>query len=120
MQAFMTKLAMAAMLLGGAVGAQAAACPVNYSTSPAQAAFPQNGGYGQFHVSVPAGCVWSVAPMYGWVVITSGASFNGSGTVTYYVSPNAGATRENFLWVSSSTPGPNGSNVRGRLMLTQK
>ena len=51
MQAFMTKLAMAAMLLGGAVGAQAAACPMNYATSPAQDAVPKNGGYGQFHVS---------------------------------------------------------------------
>lgn len=116
----LTTLAMAAMVLAGAVCAQAATCPMSYGTSPAQVAVAAGGGYGLFRVNVPAGCVWSVAPMYGWVVITSASSFNGPGTVTYYVSGNPGAPRENFLWIITPTPGPNGSDTRGRLMITQK
>jgi hypothetical protein len=41
------------------------------------------------------------------------------GAVTYYVSPNAGASGELPLG-SSPTPGLNGSDVRRRLMITQK
>ena len=117
----MTKFALGALLLAAAVGAQAATCPMNYAAAPSQATIAANGGYGSFSVNVPAGCPWSVAPMYGWATIVSGTSFNGPGTVTYYVMPNPSrASRENFIWVIGAAAGPNGSTTRGRLMITQR
>jgi uncharacterized protein (TIGR03437 family) len=45
---------------------------------------------GTIHVTAPSGCSWSAASNVPWISLTSGASGNGAGDVSYTVLPNSG------------------------------
>lgn len=59
-----------------------------YAISPTSAAFDSRGGTGSFSVTAPAGCAWTAKSSAAFVTITSGASGEGSGTVSYRVAEN--------------------------------
>lgn len=67
--------------------------PCSYSISPASAAFESAGGTGIILVTTQSGCPWTTATGVAWVTVTSGGSGTGSGTVSYTVSSNSGASR---------------------------
>jgi len=59
------------------------------------------GGFSQtVFVSAPSGCGWTATSHEVWVVITSGASGSGNGTVTFEVAANAGGPRVGALTVA--------------------
>ena len=63
-----------------------------YSLSPPSRSHGAEAGSGTISVSTTAGCGWTATPAVGWIHIDSGTSGNGSGTVTYRVDANGGAT----------------------------
>jgi subtilisin family serine protease len=67
--------------------------PCIYSLSPTSATIVKDGSASSFTVSVGAGCPWSAASNVGWIAITGGASGVGSGTVSFSVQANSGASR---------------------------
>jgi uncharacterized protein (TIGR03437 family) len=64
-----------------------AGAPCTYVIVPAKQSFLAIGGFGSVNVTAPTGCTWTAASNASWITITSGASGNGSGTVTYSVAP---------------------------------
>ena len=59
--------------------------------SPTLMSFPGSGGTGTVNVSVGAGTNWSASTTtFNWIMITSGASGTGNGTVAYTVLQNVG------------------------------
>ncbi len=61
--------------------------------SPTLRSFPGSGGTGTVDVSVGAGTNWFASTTtFNWIMITSGASGTGNGTVAYTVSQNAGTS----------------------------
>jgi hypothetical protein len=79
-----------AVALSSFAGRSEAQCSsVVYNSSQA---FSANGGTGTLYVEIPNGCAWTAGSSLPWVTITSGASGNGSGLVTFTVGANVGAT----------------------------
>jgi len=66
---------------------QACACVL----SPAGASFGAAGGVSSFMVAAPGGCAWTATASAAWLMVTSGASGSGGGTVAFSVATNAGA-----------------------------
>ncbi len=61
----------------------------SYTISPTSQSFNSNGGAGKVSVTASgSGCSWSVSKVPSWIVITSGNSGTGNGTVTYSVTRN--------------------------------
>jgi hypothetical protein len=75
--------------------AQSSACDSGSISSvfPPAKTMPSQGGTGSFSVSYPAACSWIVMPVPSWMTITSGMTGQGSGVVTFSVTPNTGAAR---------------------------
>jgi hypothetical protein len=84
---------------------QAAAVACSYAISPSRATFSAQGGTGTVNVTTGAGCGWSAASGESWIVITSGATGSGSGTVTYSVAPYSGrqGSRNGKITTASQT-----------------
>lgn len=61
--------------------------------TPSSRSFPLAGGSASISVTFNAACTWSVTQVPAWITITSGASGQGNGTVTYTVAANAGSQR---------------------------
>ena len=61
----------------------------SYSITPTSRQFDAAGGQASITVNTSAGCPWMAASNSGWMAITSGSPGNGSGTVTFSVSPNS-------------------------------
>jgi hypothetical protein len=70
-------------------GATTLAC--SFSLSPTSASFDKTGGASSFTVSTLLSCPWSAASNVGWITTTGGGV--GSGTVSYNVQANSGASR---------------------------
>jgi glucose/arabinose dehydrogenase len=69
-------------------GVGASAC--TYSISPTSAVLPQPAGTGIVNVTAPEECAWTAVSESPWIVITTGASGTGNGSVIYAVSPYIG------------------------------
>jgi uncharacterized protein (TIGR03437 family) len=65
---------------------QSAACL--YTLTPPQSTISVNGGTGTFTVTTAAGCTWSAESSVNWVLVTSGASGSGNGSVAFSVAAN--------------------------------
>jgi hypothetical protein len=66
----------------------------NTMLSPASATVNNLGGTNSFTVSRNSACPgWSAIPTVSWITVTSGATGNGNGTVTYSVSENTGTSQ---------------------------
>ena len=67
-----------------------------YQISPAGREFTYEGGIGSFQMISSAGdCEWSASAGAPWIVMTSGTSGSGRGTISYRVSANGGNTTRN-------------------------
>ncbi len=71
--------------------------PCTYSLSSGGQTFPAAGGNGSVNITAGAGCVWTIANLPTWIVITGSPATGGSGTVSYQVAPNGGGDRSVIL-----------------------
>ena len=68
--------------------------------SPANQSLSATTGSGTIAVAAPAGCAWSASSNAAWLVITSGASGSGSGTVAFQATANTGGARTGAISVA--------------------
>ncbi len=73
-----------------------------YSISPAGQSIASGGGNGSINVTATGDCPWTATSDASWITITSGASGNGNGTVTFSVSPTT-APRSGAVTVAGQT-----------------
>src|SRR3954447_5965209 len=57
--------------------------PCTFGIDPAGLSFGLSGGTGSVAVTSPGGCSWTAVSGPSWILITSGATGSGSGTVTF-------------------------------------
>ena len=115
------RLVITGLFLLAAAVAQAANCPFTYYTGPGSTTMAANGGYGQFTVQVPAGCAWTALPFNPWIRITSRNAGNGPGVITFAAAANpARGGRAGDIFIQATSPGPSGSNIRGRHHILQR
>ncbi len=80
---------------------QAAPPACAYAINPSSASIGAVGGSGPpVAVSGGAGCSWTAVSSVPWILVTSGASGTGPGTVTFTVAPNAGPARTGLLTIA--------------------
>ncbi len=68
------------------VSQQGVAC--NYAVSPSSASLSAAGGPASLSVTTSSGCSWTATASASWLLVTSGASGSGNGTVTYSAAAN--------------------------------
>lgn len=77
--------------------------------------FEANGGTASLGVSTTAGCPWTASAQVPWIVIASGGSGTGPGSVTFRVEPNAQtADRTGVITVASESMAVRQSGVACR------
>jgi hypothetical protein len=77
---------------------QAGGCAAGTSLDPTFASVPEEGSAGlAFQVNSPEGCPWVAVAVDPWIVVTSGGSGEGNGTVTFDVAPNEGQGRSGTI-----------------------
>lgn len=74
-----------------------------YLISPQNAAFQPAGGTGNVAVTARSDCSWTATSNAPWIQVTSGASGQGSGTVSYTVQANSGANRTATVLIAGQT-----------------
>jgi hypothetical protein len=72
---------------------QSGTIPCSYTTSPTNMSYVASGGTGTINISTTAGCNWTANTTDNWILITSGNSGSGNGTVSYSVASNTGTTQ---------------------------
>jgi all-beta uncharacterized protein/BACON domain-containing protein len=77
-----------------------AAAPCTFSVAPLAQSAPVEGASGSANVMVRPGCTWTAVSAVPWITVTSGASGNGSGAVTFAVAPNPGPPRTGSLTIA--------------------
>jgi len=81
---------------------QMGAC--TYLLAPTSASHPSSGSSGSVNVTAGAGCAWTaVSNDPSWIIIYSGASGTGNGTMTYLVLPNNDAARTGTITIGGQT-----------------
>ena len=66
-----------------------------YSLNKTVQQFPTQGGTDSVNVNAPGGCPWTASSQTPWIVITSGTSGSGNGTVNFLVTTNGTGTQRN-------------------------
>ena len=75
-----------------------------YGVSPTSASYSATAGSGNITVQTQAGCAWAATSQAAWLVVTSGASGTGNGTVQYTVAANTdSASRTSTITVATQT-----------------
>lgn len=75
-----------------------------YGVAPNSASYPAAASSGNVAVTTPAGCAWTASSQVNWIIVTSGASGSGNGTVQYTVAANTdSAGRTGTLTVATQT-----------------
>ena len=64
---------------------------------------PVSGGTRSVAVTAVSGCTWTATSQASWIVITSGASGNGNGTVNFNIAQNVGTARTGTLTIAGQT-----------------
>ena len=75
----------------------------SYAIAPQSITIPASGGSQTVNVVASSGCAWNASSNTGFLAVTSGSSGSGSGTVSYQVSANSGATRSGTLSIAGRT-----------------
>jgi len=70
------------------------------SISPVSASYTSAGGSGGVMVPAPGGCNWTAISNETWIMVTSGGSGMGNGTVNYSVDPNPGLPRTGTITIA--------------------
>ena len=80
--------------------------------TPTSASYQADGGSGSVSVTAPAGCGWQAVSNASWIIIDSGSSGTGNGTVGYTVAANGtGSARMGTVTIAQLTFTVNQSNV---------
>lgn len=75
-----------------------------FTIAPTSQSFNASGGTGSVSVTSQSGCAWTTTSNAPWIVITSGSSGAGSGTVNYAVAANTSASsRTGTLTIAGQT-----------------
>lgn len=75
-----------------------------FAIAPTTQAAAVGGGSGSIAVTAGAGCAWTAVSNASWLIVTSGGSGTGDGTVQFTVDPNAtGAARSSTITVAGQT-----------------
>ena len=82
---------------------QEAAPPCIFEVRPGNLNIGAAGGTTHAAVSVRDRCPWGASSSVVWISVASGANGSGSGSSTFRVAPNAGATRSGDVTVASQT-----------------
>ena len=77
--------------------------PCSYSIDPPAAAFPAAARSATVSVTTTEGCAWAATSHDSWIVVGSGGSGAGSGTVQYTVAANPGMARAGTLTIADQT-----------------
>ena len=64
----------------------------SYTVSPLTVSLPSSAGTSTVAITTASGCTWSAASSATWLTLTPGSSGTGSGSVTFSVSSNTGAS----------------------------
>jgi glucose/arabinose dehydrogenase len=75
----------------------------SFSISPPGKSFLSSGGTASVAVTAAPGCAWTAVSNASWIVITSGKSGSGNGTVTYSVSASGGVARTGTITIAGLT-----------------
>ena len=79
------------------------AAPCRFDLSTTEQTIPPAGGNGGFTVTTASGCGWTAHVDAAWVVLVSGATATGPGTVNFAVAPNPGSSRTATIAVANQT-----------------
>jgi hypothetical protein len=82
---------------------QTGVCSPAATLSPTSQSFTASAGTGSTNVTYGAGCTWTVTGVPAWVTLTSSASGQGNGTVTYTIAANTGAARSATLTIGNTS-----------------
>jgi hypothetical protein len=75
-----------------------------FALSATSTTIPQNGGSGSVNVIAGAGCSWTAVSQVPWIVVTSGASGSGNGTVQFTVQARmSGGPRSGTIVIAGQT-----------------
>ena len=75
----------------------------SYSIFPTSVIVSATADTGSFNLNVGGGCEYTVVSNAAWITITSAASGNGSGLITFSVQANSGAARSGTITVGGQT-----------------
>lgn len=75
----------------------------SYDFDTAVQSFGSTGGVGAVPVTAPPGCPWTAVSNASWIVITSGSTYSGNGTVMFTVDKNTGPVRAGLLKIAGRT-----------------
>jgi hypothetical protein len=91
-------------IAGQSVNVTQAAFACSFSISPGRLRVEAAAGSGTVAVSTSSGCTWTASSNAAWIVVTSGASGSGSGTVDFRHTANTGdRDREGTLTIAGRT-----------------
>ena len=74
-----------------------------YSISPPNAHHPAGVGGGSVNVTAPVGCNWMSVSNDVWIILSSGVTGSGNGTVNYLVAMNSGPARTGTMTIAGLT-----------------
>jgi hypothetical protein len=77
--------------------------PCDYTLSTPSLTVLATSTTGSFTINTQAGCTWTALPNVPWIVVTSGASGSGNGTVNFSVQSNNGAPRSGGITAGGQT-----------------
>ena len=80
------------------------AAPCSYTINPTTQTFAATGGSGTVGVTTAAHCAWTAVSNDSWIVVTTGASGTGNGTVAYTVAARSGGnSRKGTITIAGRT-----------------
>ena len=80
-----------------------AAAPCAYTIAPTSLSLAGGGGPASVSVTAQSGCTWTAASQASWLVVSSGSTGNGNGTVGLVVAANTGAARSGTALIAGRT-----------------
>jgi hypothetical protein len=96
---------------------QSEAC--SYSVSPSSQSFDYSGGGGSFTARSASACSWTAVSNVSWLVINSGGSGTGNGTISYSVASNSdNDSRTGAITVQGQTFAVSQDGIGGRPIIT--
>jgi hypothetical protein len=75
----------------------------SFSIMPTSQNFANSAGMSSVNVTSATGCEWIATSNDAWIVITSGSSGDGNGTVNYSVAANSGPARMGTITIAGQT-----------------
>ena len=105
--------------LSGIVSRIATVQVCDYALTPATAAFPRDGGAASVAVSVAPGCPWTATRGAPWITLTSGATGNGDGVVTYVVAPYTGKAKKRSATIAVAGSAVTVTQTKERPLVTR-